>query len=170
MRDQRGFVGKTLGGWQASGIITAQSGLPFTITTSNYDPGGLGFIPAAIAGGRPNLLCDPNQGAPHTQLQFFNGGCFQANPAATATNITNLPGSAGRGIVEGPPTYRVDFTMTKNFRFGETTRLQLRGEAFNIFNHTNFRTIGTNVTLGTYNTVTAVRDPRTIQLGIKLYF
>jgi hypothetical protein len=159
MTDQKGFAGKTLGGWQASGIITAQSGLPFTITTSSFDPGGLGFIPAAIAGGRPNLLCDPNDNAPHTQQQFFNGGCFQPNPAATAANLTNLPGSAGRGIVNGPPTYRVDFTMTKNFRFSESTRLQLRAEAFNVFNHTNFRTIGTNVTLATYNTVTAVRAP-----------
>jgi hypothetical protein len=48
--------------------------------------------------------------------------------------------------------------------------VQLRGEAFNVFNHTNFRTIGTNVTLGTYGTVTAVRDPRTIQLGAKVIF
>jgi hypothetical protein len=61
-------------------------------------------------------------------------------------------------------------TMTKNIRFGERTRLQLRGEAFNVFNHTNFRSIGTNITLSTYGTVTAVRDPRTIQLGAKFTF
>ena len=79
-------------------------------------------------------------------------------------------GTAGRGTIDGPPTKRFDFTMTKIIRFGETTRLQIRGEAFNIFNHTNFRTIGTNVTLGTYGQVTAVRDPRTIQLGAKFIF
>ncbi len=168
--DQKGFVGKVLGGWQTSGIINLQSGLPFTITTTNYDAAGLGNNPAAIAGNRPNLLCDPNANAPHTLQQYFNGACFQANPAATATGLSNNIGTAGRGIVNGPPTYRVDFTMTKNFRFSENLRLQLRGEAFNVFNHTNFRTIGTNVTLGTYNTVTAVRDPRTIQLGAKFYF
>jgi hypothetical protein len=60
--------------------------------------------------------------------------------------------------------------MTKNFHFSESMRLQLRAEAFNVLNHTNFRTIGTNVTLGTYGTVTAVRDPRTIQLGAKFIF
>jgi hypothetical protein len=168
--DGQGFAGKVLGGWQASGIIAAQSGLPFTITTSNYDPAGLGFIPAAIAGGRPNLLCDPNANAPGLRTQYFNGACFQANPASTATNILNVPGTAGRGIINGPPTYRVDFTLTKNIHFSENVRLQLRGEAFNVFNHTNFRTIGTNIPLGTYNTVTAVRDPRTIQLGAKFYF
>jgi hypothetical protein len=169
-RNQQGFTGKLLGGWQASGIISYNTGLPFTVTTSSYDPGGLGFIPAAIAGGRPNLLCDPNENAPHTQQQYFNTACFEANPASTATNLRNTPGSAGRGVVEGPSTSRVDFTMTKNIRFNENMRLQLRGEAFNIFNHTNFRTIGTNVTLATFGQVTAVRDPRTIQLGVKFYF
>jgi hypothetical protein len=169
-KKQEGFAGKTLGGWEASSIVTAQSGLPFSITTSNFDAAGLGFIPAAIAGGRPNVLCDPNANAPGTLQQYFNGACFQSNPISTATNISNTIGNAGRGIVNGPPTYRVDFTMMKNFRFSENVRLQLRGEAFNIFNHTNFRTIGTNITLGTYNTVTAVRDPRNIQLGAKLYF
>src|SRR5947209_15507746 len=46
----------------------------------------------------------------------------------------------------GPPTTRFDFTLAKNIRFGETVRLQLRAEAFNVFNHTNFRALSTNVT------------------------
>jgi hypothetical protein len=169
-QNQEGFTGKLLGGWQASGIVTYNTGLPFTVTTSAYDPAGLGFIPAAIAGGRPNLLCDPNAGAPRTQQQFFNTACFEANPAATATNISNTPGSAGRGVVEGPDTKRVDFTMTKNIRFSESMRLQLRGEAFNIFNFTNFRGLSTNRTAANFGQVISVRDPRTIQLGVKFYF
>ena len=44
--------------------------------TSSFRSGGLGFIPALIAGGRPNLLCDPNENAPHTQQQWFNTACF----------------------------------------------------------------------------------------------
>lgn len=167
---QRGFVGKLLGGYQASGIVTLNSGLPFTATTSSYDPAGLGFIAAAVAGGRPTLLCDPNQGGARTQQQFFNTACFQANPATTVTGISNVPGTSGRGVINGPPTYRFDFTMTKNIRFGETTRLQLRGEAFNIFNHTNFRGISTNVTASNFGSVISVRDPRTIQLAVKLNF
>jgi hypothetical protein len=168
-KDQHGFTSQVLGGWQASGIVTYNTGLPFTITTSSFDAAGLGNNPAAIAGNRPNLLCDPNSNAPHTFQQWFNVACFQTNPAV-GTPVANVPGTAGRGMVNGPPTSRIDFTMTKNIRFSERTRLQLRGEAFNILNHTNFRTIGTNVTLGTYGTVTAVRDPRTIQLGAKLIF
>ncbi|HUQ33254.1 MAG TPA: carboxypeptidase regulatory-like domain-containing protein [Pyrinomonadaceae bacterium] len=171
MTDQKGFVGKALGGWQASGIIAAQSGLPFTATTTNYDAAGLGNNPAAIAGNRPNLICDPNANAPHTLQQYFNTACFQANPATTATGLSNNPGTAGRGIIEGPPTYRVDFTMSKNFRFTEKMRLQIRGEMFNVFNHTNFRSfVSTNVTSTSFGVIGAVRDPRTVQLGAKFYF
>jgi Leu/Phe-tRNA-protein transferase len=60
--------------------------------------------------------------------------------------------------------------MIKNFRISESMQVQLRAEAFNIFNHTNFQTIIVNVTSGTYGNVTVVRDPRTIQLGAKFIF
>ncbi|MDT7542981.1 MAG: hypothetical protein QOE33_2885 [Acidobacteriota bacterium] len=166
------LAGRTLGGWQASGIVTANSGLPFTVTTSSYDAAGLGNNAALIAGNRPNVICDPNQNAPHTLQQYFNTACFQFNPALNANfGLSNTPGNAQRGIINGPPTYRVDFTMTKIIRFTENTRLQLRGEAFNVFNHTNFRSFSsTNVTSSVFGRIGAVRDPRTIQLGVKFYF
>jgi hypothetical protein len=167
---QDDFAGKVLGGWQASGILYLQSGLPFTATTSSFDAAGLGNSGALVAGNRPNLLCDPNQNAPHTTAQYFNTACFQVNPAAGAI-VPNTAGTAGRGIINGPPTKRVDFTMTKNVRFGETMRLQLRAEAFNVLNHTNFRSFGSlNRTSGLFGTISAVRDPRTIQLGAKFYW
>jgi hypothetical protein len=174
-RTQSNLVGKVLGGWQASGIIVYNSGLPFTAVTSNFDPAGLGNNPAAIAGNRPNLLCDPNENAPHTLQQWFNIACFARNPAVTATGLPNTPGNSPRGVIEGPSTKRVDFTMSKNIRFGETVQLQLRGEAFNIFNHTNFRGFvaapnSLNVTSTNFGAIGTVRDPRTIQLGAKLTF
>ena len=60
--------------------------------------------------------------------------------------------------------------MTKILAVSEGFRIQLRGEAFNIFNHTNFRALSTNVTATNFGQVTTVRDPRTVQLGIKLLF
>jgi hypothetical protein len=79
-KDQKGIAGKILGGWQASGIITYQTGLPFTPTASSFDASGLGLIPALVAGARPNVTCDPNANAPHTVQQWFNTSCFQVTP------------------------------------------------------------------------------------------
>jgi hypothetical protein len=169
-RNDRGLAGQVLGGWQVSGIVTLQTGVPFTITTSSFDAAGLGNIPALVSGNRPNIICDPNSGGQGTQQQWFNTTCFTPNPPTTATNIPNIPGTSGRGVVFGPPTKRVDFTLAKYFRFSETVRLQLRGEAFNLFNTTNFRGISTNVTTTNFGQVTTTRDPRILQLGIKLYW
>ena len=167
-RKQTDLVGKVLGGWQASGIVSYFTGVPFTATSTTYDPAGIGFIPASVAGGRPLLLCDPNENAPHTVDQWFNAGCFAPQ---NATGIQNVPGDASRGAIDGPPTTRVDFTMSKFFRWGESVSVQLRAEAFNVFNHTNFRNLGTaRGTTSTFGTVTSFRDPRIMQFGLKVEF
>lgn len=171
-RDQRGFVGKTLGGWQLSGILTYNTGLPFTATTSSYDAGGLGIVntnPAA----RPILSCDPNEGGARTAEQWFNTSCFSQNVALVTGQFVPAPntiGTTARGNITGPPTRRVDIVAVKNVRFGETMRLQLRAEAFNVFNTTNFRALQTNVTSAAFGQVTTVRDPRTMQFGAKFSF
>jgi len=169
-RKQAGLVGKTLGGWQVSSIFTYNTGLPFTATTSNLDYAGLGLILANPAA-RPNLLCDPNKDAPHTAAQWFNTSCFQANPSNTATGLPNTPGTAGRGVINGPATTRFDFTSVKNLRFQEHLRLQLRAEFFNILGHTNFRGFTSlNVTSTAFGQIGSVRDPRTMQLAAKIFF
>ena len=115
----------------------------------------------------------PNENAPHTFEQWFNTKCFQANPTL-GVGAANVVGNAGRGIIDGPPTKRVDFSLFKNIRFGERVALQLRGEAFNVFNNTIFRNLASTskiaITSTTFGQIFAVRDPRTIQLGAKLTF
>jgi len=194
---QKGFVGKVLGGWQVSGIVTYQTGLPFTPTFSGWDPSGIGFLNASSpAGGRPYVFGDPNQAGPvpgnpdplcqltisqggraadetHTFRTWFNPCAFQTSTTfgAGVTNAKPIAGDAGRGVIQGPPTFRIDFTVSKNFRFTENLRLQLRGEVFNLLNHTNFTTFGLAAsTPTTFGTITGTRDPRIIQLGIKFYF
>ncbi len=162
------FTGLILGGWEVSGITTYQTGLPFTATFSNYDPAGLGFLGPSASGPRPQQIGDPNSGAPHTALQYFNTAAFDPNRPASFPSIV---GSAGRGTINGPSLFRTDFTLSKNFRFSESLRLQLRAEAFNVFNKTNFSGFGTNPTIpSSYGVITAVRDPRTMQFAIKFYF
>jgi len=176
---QSDLVGKLLGGWQASGIVSYATGLPFTVSSSSYDPAGIGFNPAIVAGGRPLLLCDPNSGAPRTVEQWFNTTCFAAQTAAGATGIPNVPGNASRGAVDGPPNTRVDFTMAKNFKFSESVKFQFRVEAFNVLNHTNFRSLSTSRAISNntalvnntgFGSVTSFRDPRVLQFGAKISF
>jgi hypothetical protein len=166
-KEQKDFIGKVLGGWQASGIVSYFTGLPMTVTSATYDPSGIGFIPVSIAGGRPLLLCDPNAGAPNSVDQWFNTACFAPQ---NATGIQNIPGDAPRGAVNGPPTTRFDFTMSKNLRFSENVRVQLRAEAFNVFNHTNFRGLSTARNSATFGQVISFRDPRIMQFGLKFIF
>jgi hypothetical protein len=172
-RGQKNAAERFLGGWQVSGLVTFQTGLPFTATTSSFDAAGLGNNPALIAGNRPNMLCDPNANAPHLQARYFNTACFQLNPALSAnTGLANVVGNAPRGGINGPPTKRFDLSLMKNVRFREGRYgFQIRAEAFNVFNHTNFRSfVSTNVTSGSFGVIGAVRDPRTIQLGAKFIF
>src|SRR5262249_13855376 len=170
---EKGLRNTVLGGWQFSGIGSYSTGLPFTVASSSYDPAGIGFIPAIIAGGRPRLLCNPNDNAPHTVDQWFNGACFVKQTPAGATGILNVAGDASRGAVNGPPTARMDFTLSKFFRFGETTSVQFRAEAFNVFNHTNFRNLSTSRAItneALFGSVTSFRDPRVLQFGLKFLF
>jgi hypothetical protein len=165
---QEGFLGKALGGWQTSGIVTYQTGLPLTATFGGYDPAGIGFLGPSFSSPRPNQIGNPNAGGARTQQQFFNTGAFQVD--FPATGIANNVGSAGRGTIFGPSLFRIDFTLAKNIRFSESLRLQLRGEMFNVLNQTNYTTINTTATSTTFGAVTGTRDPRTLQLGVKFYF
>ncbi|HMF56078.1 MAG TPA: carboxypeptidase regulatory-like domain-containing protein [Pyrinomonadaceae bacterium] len=161
------FLGTILGGWQLSGIYSAQTGTPLTITQS-----GDAFttsIGAAAGTVRPNLIGDPH--GTGSVLQWFNTAAF----GLATTNY----GSAGRGLIRGPGINNWDLSLMKSFRFNESTNLQLRSEFFNAFNHPQFNNPGTGVTFLTNGTIsnptafgviTAARNPRIIQFGLKLNF
>jgi hypothetical protein len=173
-KNEKGVAGAVFGGWQVSGIITGNTGLPLTATTSGFDPAGLGILPPPTTVGRPYVLCDPNVGGRRSQGQWFNTGCF--SPTPTSGTASTALGNAGRGIINGPPTKRVDITLSKWLTITERLKVQLRAEAFNVFNQTNFRGISTvvpttsTVSTSTFGRVTSVRDPRVLQFGIKANF
>ena len=167
LKSRTGFLKYAAAGWQISGIASFATGLPFneSDSTVGLDPGGLGFFGSSQAGARGDQVCDPNANAPHTLLQWFNTSCFANVPTGQVR-----PGNAGRNTIRGPGYQTWDMAAMKNFHFTESRYLQIRGEFFNIFNHTNFASIGTTRLLSTYGQVTAVRDPRIVQLAAKIYF
>jgi hypothetical protein len=61
-------------------------------------------------------------------------------------------------------------SLFKNIRLAEHVKLQLRGEAFNVFNHPNALAFNAAITSSSYGRMTSFRDPRIVQMGAKLYF
>ena len=136
--EQHGFVGHLLGGWEVSGLGYFNTGLPLNVTTSGLDPAGVGVIStSSVSSGRPDRVGDPNSastasGPIHNRLHWFNINAFSAVPAGQIRG-----GNAQRNVVQGPGWWRVDTGLFKNLNLGEHVHMQFRGEAFNLFNHTN---------------------------------
>jgi hypothetical protein len=98
---------------------------------------------------------------------------FFFNPAAFATAPLGTQGNAGRNLLRGPGINNFDFALMKETRITESTRLELRFEFFNIFNHTQFDPVGitSDINAGsTFGTDLAAYSPRLIQLAAKFYF
>jgi hypothetical protein len=117
-----------LSGWELSGIVTYNTGLPATVTSAlGNDPGGLGSVnnAASVAGGRPDAVGDPNTGEGiRTVNKWFNTAAFAEVPVGQ-----HRPGNAGRSTIRTPNLARWDFSIFKQVPLTERFKLQLRGEA-----------------------------------------
>jgi hypothetical protein len=161
------YLNAALSGWQAGGIVTEQTGEPYTvnITTDRANNG--------LANQRPNLIADPElPSGQRSPDRWFNTAAFAVQSLGTL-------GTAGRDILEGPGTNVVDFSLLKSISFTERYRLQFRTEFFNLFNHANFdfpeRFCGGTVAGGPctapqFGKIGAARDPRILQFGLKFLY
>ncbi len=173
--EQHGLVGHVLGGWEVSGLGFFNTGLPLNVTTTGLDPAGVGVVfGSSASAGRPDQVGNPKSSANgpiQNRLHWFNINAFSAVPAGQFRG-----GNAERNVVRGPGWYRLDTGLFKNVNTGEHLHLQLRGEAFNLFNHTNPDAISTSglISASGYNSsagnITGYRDKRILQLGAKLIF
>jgi hypothetical protein len=160
----RGWVSTVLSGWQTSGIITLQSGRPFTVALlSDIDNSGTGrSILGFGANDRPNVVGNPDLAA-HSPQQWFNQSAF-------AFPVRGTFGNAGRNILDGPGYQAVNVALIKNTTLSESVKLQFRAEAFNLFNHPNFNMPDNFLGSPTFGQITSARDPRHLQFGVKLLF
>jgi hypothetical protein len=174
LMNRRNVAGYILGGWQLSGVVSASSGLPSTVTTSSVDPAGLGLLGSSAASARPDMVCDPNANAPHQyngiaaagEPLWFNTACFQPVPQGTVR-----PGNAGRYTVRGPGYFNWDMAAMKFIPFGERVKMELRAEAYNGLNWVNPSGFAsTNNTSTVFGEVTTFRDARRMQIAAKLTF
>ena len=159
----------TAGGWQVSGILSMASGLwsfnPSAATLAT-DPAGLGLL-ASGSGATPRVdfTCDPNRNAPHDFAQWFNTSCLADVPVGQIRT-----GNAARNGIRGPGYQKWDISLFKNIYVNERVHAQFRLESFNTFNHTNWSSIGASKGASTFGLVTGARDPRIVQLALKLYY
>ncbi|HJZ74570.1 MAG TPA: carboxypeptidase regulatory-like domain-containing protein [Vicinamibacterales bacterium] len=160
LADRSAAVRLALGGWQVNGIVQGQTGFPLTVIEPNN-------VSLTSLTNRPNLTCDPNEGAAHTVQQWFNTSCFQRlTVAANAGQIGNEP----RDPVRGPGFSRTDLSFFKNFAIAGSQQAQLRVEAFNIFNQERFGPPNGTIGAPTFGQITAADDGRIVQLGLKYTF
>jgi hypothetical protein len=149
----------TLGGWEVSGIVTLTSGLPLNPQLT----GG------QSSNGLPNATNRPDQvgpvSYPHTVAEWFSTSSF-VDPAVGTF------GDAGHNSLRGPGRDNWNLSLFKSFVLSETrgSRLELRVESFNTWNHTEFNQVSNGLGSNNFGQVTSAFDPRVFQLGGKIYF
>jgi Carboxypeptidase regulatory-like domain len=160
------LVNRFIRDWQASAIVTLQSGLPFTPQLS-YNPSNDGDTRNPV---RPSW--NPNFTGP----VILGGPNEYFNPLAFTQPLSGTYGNVGRNVLQGPSLAQTDLSLSRRFALSERLGLQFRAEFFNLFNRVNFNTPnpvvyaaatgGPSPTAGVI-TSTATSS-RQVQLGLKL--
>jgi hypothetical protein len=197
-----------LEGWELSGITLIASGTPFSVingaSTEGVDNKGnpveissldnAGVANGLGAGSYPDVVGNPYAFPPLGGNNSLSFGPILGNPSAFVAPRGLTFGNAGRNFLNNPRRTNFDMTLAKHFKTSESTSLEFRAEAFNVFNHTQFRiynpdigNTGNNTVscyAGTNNSAGAsscllgsaflhpvdAHRPRTLQLGLKLSF
>jgi len=176
-----GLTNKVLGGWQFSGITTFQTGTPFSPIVSTDNAGVANGIGSAA---RPDKIGDPSAGVVQS-LDQLGPQIYNPNAFALPRGLTF--GDAGRNGLNNTHWTNFDMALFKHFKITERMSFEFRAEAFNIFNHTQWRPIAGDSgsaasNLGEANNtfslspgdgflqVTDAHNPRILQLGAKFIF
>jgi hypothetical protein len=151
-----GVPAAIVGGWEVSGIWTAQDGPPFTLVlpVDNANVGNTNW---------PNRTCGGKLSS-WTLQNYFNQSCFTTAPIYTF-------GNAGRNVLYGPGENNVDFAVHRFFplSLSERLKLEFRAELFNFFNRPEFAIPSVTLNLPQTGQITATSIPnREVQFALKL--
>ena len=160
------LVKQIVNGWEASGMIRSQSGMPINVS-SNGNLYGMN-----LGSNFANQSGDPYAG--QNSFQWLN-------PAAFTRPQDGQWGTIGRNSLRLPGVRNVDASIMKNFNFTETAKLTFRCEVFNLFNHPqpwgiNNGFSGDNpgssisATAKNFGQINNYRDARTMQLALRFSF
>jgi Carboxypeptidase regulatory-like domain/TonB-dependent Receptor Plug Domain len=168
--DGKGLSHTFLGGWQFAGIMTSQSGDPFSVVDGIFgDSAGVadgitnnGTYADRV--GDPHATPDPSCVVPDTKGHpLFNCVAYQQPQGLTF-------GNSGRNSLNLPHRTNFDMSVYKVFKPTEKVQMQFRAEGFNIFNHTQWN--GVNNFVGTQNFLypTGAHMPRVLQFALRITF
>ena len=170
---KEGVASKLLGNWQMGSIVSASSGVPFSVIIGPFgqDPLGLG---GTDVNGWPDYVAGCKIENPGDPLHYINTACF------TVPNPITRIGTATRNLATGPHLFNLDMAVYKNIpitSISEGFRVQFRAEFFNILNHTNFAPPlsnnavfnATGAPIGAAGRITSTQtSSRQIQFGLRL--
>lgn len=175
-----GFAGKIFGGWQISGIAQFRTGRPISFIS------GRGTLNRAARSGNntPNttltlselqaatgLFHDPKTGLPLLVDPKLIAADGRASSAFFTHPAPGVLGTLSLTPVDGPGYWNVDTALIKRIRFKERLGIELRLEAFNVFNHTNFSVPNSlNIDDTDFGKINSTFDPRILQLAWKFTF
>jgi hypothetical protein len=136
--------GLLLDHWQLSGLSLFESGIPFTVLNAGSANGvgvqdNAGVYNGVGVGSYPDLVGDPYGYHPAVSGSANNFGPLLLNPGAFAAPRALTFGTAGRNSLNNPHRWNFDTALARHFQVRESTSLEFRAEAFNVFNHTQFR-------------------------------
>lgn len=159
-----------VGGWQIAGVNTVAAGDPVTLTYTPTTAAQVSGIQQDFRGAnnyRPNVTGDvlvPS--GSRTPQNYLN-----RDAVVIPTDPSQPFGNAARNSVRGPLVWTLDVQATKRVAMPwPQGRLELRIEAFNVLNRTNFRAPNGNRSSNAFGTITSTYDPRILQVGMKLTF
>ena len=163
----RGFAN----GWALSSIINVHSGFPFTILNGKDAnlTGNSSTERAELVPGQNPVLSN------RSAAEWFNVSAFSQNPSAPVSGVA-VDGNSGRNMLRGPTFKDVDLAVSRDFPLSgirESMNLQLRADAYNVFNIVSLNSpVGNGATVGsaTFGQITSANPMRQLQLGVRISF
>ncbi len=157
-----GWARRLVVGWSVSGITNFATGLPITLTENDDNALiGAGAVPVDVPNYTPgHVLVDTN---PRHGNLYFNTSLF-------STEQLGQLGNSRRRFFHGPGLNNFDMALAKTTRITESKELQLRFEAFNLFNHAQFSNPTGEINSSQFGVVTSARPARIMQMGLKFLF
>jgi hypothetical protein len=130
--------------WQLSGLTLFESGTPFSIVNGGSSNGvgvldNAGVFNGVGAGSYPDICSSYSSRIPTVSSSSASVGPLLRNPGQFCAPRGLTFGNAGRNVERNPSRLNFDMAMEKHFSLREWANLEFRAEAFNVFNHTQFR-------------------------------